>query len=217
MGTRSGAEWPSRSPATSGSPRRAASSASPRWISAFRSTWGATPRLIAEIGAARARELILMCDRVDAATAERWGLVHRVVPASRLDADGRRLGAAPGGEARGRGAHDEEPAAGLRPTRRRSATSARPMATSLLAASRSAVARASFRPGAAELREPKQFARLGRPAAARLRSSGPVRSSEEPGGGECAGRGVHVLAPPGTRNWIGSWRASPAEGPSGCS
>ena len=49
-------------------------------------TWGATPRLIAEIGAARARELILLCDRVDARTAERWGLVHRVVPASRLDA-----------------------------------------------------------------------------------------------------------------------------------
>jgi enoyl-CoA hydratase/carnithine racemase len=43
--------------------------------------------LIAEIGAARARELILMCDRVDAATAERWGLVHRVVPAARLDAE----------------------------------------------------------------------------------------------------------------------------------
>ena len=49
-------------------------------------TWGATPRLIAEVGAARARELILLCDRVDARTAERWGLVHRVVPASRLDA-----------------------------------------------------------------------------------------------------------------------------------
>ncbi len=49
-------------------------------------TWGATPRLISEVGAARARELILLCDRVDARTAERWGLVHRVVPASRLDA-----------------------------------------------------------------------------------------------------------------------------------
>jgi enoyl-CoA hydratase/carnithine racemase len=50
-------------------------------------TWGATPRLISEVGAARARELILLCDRVDARTAERWGLVHRVVPASRLDAE----------------------------------------------------------------------------------------------------------------------------------
>jgi enoyl-CoA hydratase/carnithine racemase len=49
-------------------------------------TWGGTPRLVHEIGAARARELILLCERVDAATAERWGLVHRVVPADRLDA-----------------------------------------------------------------------------------------------------------------------------------
>jgi enoyl-CoA hydratase/carnithine racemase len=49
-------------------------------------TWGATPRLIHEIGAARARELILLCERVDAATAERYGLVHRVVAEDRLDA-----------------------------------------------------------------------------------------------------------------------------------
>jgi enoyl-CoA hydratase/carnithine racemase len=49
-------------------------------------TWGGTPRLVHELGAARARELILLCERVDAETAERWGLVHRVVPAERLDA-----------------------------------------------------------------------------------------------------------------------------------
>ncbi len=49
-------------------------------------TWGATPRLINEVGAARARELILLCDRIDAETAERWGLVHRVVPVAQLDA-----------------------------------------------------------------------------------------------------------------------------------
>jgi enoyl-CoA hydratase/carnithine racemase len=49
-------------------------------------TWGAVPRLVAEIGAARARELILLCDRIDAGTAERWGLVHRVVPEGQLDA-----------------------------------------------------------------------------------------------------------------------------------
>src|SRR5262245_12324759 len=62
-------------------------------------TWGATPRMISEVGMARARELILLCDRVDARTAERWGLVHRVVPASRLDAEvdawARRLAAKP--------------------------------------------------------------------------------------------------------------------------
>jgi enoyl-CoA hydratase/carnithine racemase len=49
-------------------------------------TWGATPRLIAELGAARARELILLCERIDAAEAHRIGLVHRVVPAAELDA-----------------------------------------------------------------------------------------------------------------------------------
>ena len=49
-------------------------------------TWGATPRLIQEVGAARARELILMCEPVDAARAETWGLVHRVVESDRLDA-----------------------------------------------------------------------------------------------------------------------------------
>ncbi|UCE85772.1 MAG: enoyl-CoA hydratase/isomerase family protein [Deltaproteobacteria bacterium] len=49
-------------------------------------TWGATPRLIHEVGAARARELILLCDRIDAERAERWGLLHRAVPADELDA-----------------------------------------------------------------------------------------------------------------------------------
>ena len=48
-------------------------------------TWGATPRLIHEVGAARARELILLCDRLDAAQAERWGVVHRSVPMAQLD------------------------------------------------------------------------------------------------------------------------------------
>jgi enoyl-CoA hydratase/carnithine racemase len=48
-------------------------------------SWGATPRLIQEVGAARARELILLCERIDAAEALRWGLVHRVVPPEQLD------------------------------------------------------------------------------------------------------------------------------------
>jgi enoyl-CoA hydratase/carnithine racemase len=49
-------------------------------------SWGATARLIDEIGMARARELILVCDRVDAARAERLGVVHQVVPRAGLDA-----------------------------------------------------------------------------------------------------------------------------------
>jgi enoyl-CoA hydratase/carnithine racemase len=49
-------------------------------------SWGLVPRLIDEIGAARARQLVLLCDPADAATAERWGLVHRVVADDQLDA-----------------------------------------------------------------------------------------------------------------------------------
>jgi len=49
-------------------------------------TWGATPRLIHEIGAARARQMILMAERVDGRRAETWGLVHRAVPQMELEA-----------------------------------------------------------------------------------------------------------------------------------
>jgi enoyl-CoA hydratase/carnithine racemase len=54
-------------------------------------TWGATPRLVHEIGAARARELLLLGDAVDATRAEQIGLVHRVLPAAALDAEVRAL------------------------------------------------------------------------------------------------------------------------------
>ena len=49
-------------------------------------TWGAAPRLAREVGPARAKELILLCDRFDAASAERWGLLNRVVADDALDA-----------------------------------------------------------------------------------------------------------------------------------
>ncbi|MDH4148349.1 MAG: enoyl-CoA hydratase/isomerase family protein, partial [Acidimicrobiia bacterium] len=42
-------------------------------------TWAATPRLFQEIGMARARQMIMLCERVDGATAEQWGLVHEAV------------------------------------------------------------------------------------------------------------------------------------------
>jgi enoyl-CoA hydratase/carnithine racemase len=35
---------------------------------------------------ARAREAIVMCDRIGATDAERWGIVHRVVSTDQLDA-----------------------------------------------------------------------------------------------------------------------------------
>ena len=50
-------------------------------------TWGATPRLIQEIGAARTRELILLCDPVDGRTAASWGLAHRSVEEADLDTE----------------------------------------------------------------------------------------------------------------------------------
>jgi len=62
-------------------------------------SWGAVARLVHELGAARAREAILLCDRFDARRAEAWGAVHRAVPAAELDAAvdewARRLAAKP--------------------------------------------------------------------------------------------------------------------------
>ncbi|MEM9613125.1 MAG: enoyl-CoA hydratase/isomerase family protein [Actinomycetota bacterium] len=49
-------------------------------------TWAATPRLIQEIGMARARQYILLAEGVDGATAEAWGLAHECVPEADLDA-----------------------------------------------------------------------------------------------------------------------------------
>lgn len=49
-------------------------------------TWGATPRLIHELGAARAREVLLLCEDIDGRKALDWGMAHRAVPAAELDA-----------------------------------------------------------------------------------------------------------------------------------
>jgi enoyl-CoA hydratase/carnithine racemase len=48
--------------------------------------WAATPRLIAEIGMARARQYIMLAERVDGPTAAAWGLAHECVPDDELDA-----------------------------------------------------------------------------------------------------------------------------------
>jgi enoyl-CoA hydratase/carnithine racemase len=50
-------------------------------------TWGTVPRLIHEIGAARARELTLLTEWCDARRADALGVVHRVVPRDALDAE----------------------------------------------------------------------------------------------------------------------------------
>jgi enoyl-CoA hydratase/carnithine racemase len=53
--------------------------------------WRGVPRMIREIGPARAREMVMLSERVDAATAERWHLVNKVVAADQLDGAVREL------------------------------------------------------------------------------------------------------------------------------
>lgn len=50
-------------------------------------TWGGVPRLIHEVGAARAREILLLGEVIDGERAGRLGLVQRVVDPARLDAE----------------------------------------------------------------------------------------------------------------------------------
>lgn len=47
--------------------------------------WGGTPRLIAEIGMARARRYVMLSERVDGPTAAAWGLAHECVGDDDLD------------------------------------------------------------------------------------------------------------------------------------
>lgn len=55
--------------------------------------WGLSQKLSRLIGIARAKELSLSGNFIDAATAERWGLVNRVVPAGDLLAAAKALAA----------------------------------------------------------------------------------------------------------------------------
>lgn len=47
--------------------------------------WAGTPRLIQELGMARARQYIMTGERVPGPTAAAWGLAHECVPDDRLD------------------------------------------------------------------------------------------------------------------------------------
>jgi enoyl-CoA hydratase/carnithine racemase len=50
-------------------------------------SWAAVPRLLDEIGAARTRELVLLCGDVHADQALAWGMVHRCVAPEMLDTE----------------------------------------------------------------------------------------------------------------------------------
>jgi len=52
---------------------------------AFLPDLGHIPRLLREVGFARAKEMLFFADRVPASTMERWGVVNEVVPRARLD------------------------------------------------------------------------------------------------------------------------------------
>ena len=42
--------------------------------------WGSIPRLVHLLGPARAKRFMILCERIDAATAREWGLVDEIAP-----------------------------------------------------------------------------------------------------------------------------------------
>lgn len=56
-------------------------------------TWQALPRLMRELGPARTRELVMVCERFSASDAERWGFVNHVYPDDALADEARSLAA----------------------------------------------------------------------------------------------------------------------------
>ncbi len=62
--------------------------------------WGGIPRLVRELGPARAKELVLTCRPFDAAEALSLGFLNRVVPAGELEAATHELAATIDGKAR---------------------------------------------------------------------------------------------------------------------
>jgi enoyl-CoA hydratase/carnithine racemase len=62
-------------------------------------TWGCTPRLTRLIGPAKAKEMIMTCDPVDAAEALRIGLVNKVVPPDELMSSAKELASTIGARA----------------------------------------------------------------------------------------------------------------------
>ncbi len=59
--------------------------------------WGALPRLITLVGPARAKRIVLLCERMGAERALDWGLVEEIAPAGQAAAAARELAAAAAG------------------------------------------------------------------------------------------------------------------------
>ncbi len=45
----------------------------------FNMSWGSVPRITALVGPAKSKRVVTLCEKLDAATAERWGLADEVV------------------------------------------------------------------------------------------------------------------------------------------
>ena len=54
-------------------------------------TWNALPRLMREIGPARTKELVMLCERFSSDDALRWGFVNHVHPDGALISEARRM------------------------------------------------------------------------------------------------------------------------------
>jgi enoyl-CoA hydratase/carnithine racemase len=56
-------------------------------------TWNALPRLMRELGPARTKELVMLCERFSSADALRWGFVNHVHPDGEVTAEARKMAA----------------------------------------------------------------------------------------------------------------------------
>ncbi len=56
-------------------------------------TWQALPRLMRELGPARTKELVMMCERFSSAEALQWGFLNRVVADAKVMAESRKVAA----------------------------------------------------------------------------------------------------------------------------
>jgi enoyl-CoA hydratase/carnithine racemase len=56
-------------------------------------TWGTLPRLMRELGPARTKELVMLCDRFTSAQALQWGFVNHVYPDGQVLSEARKMAA----------------------------------------------------------------------------------------------------------------------------